>query len=303
MPHRAFSQKLNHLINFSFIEPENPSAPAIDDQEIFDQLEGEKSSLLFMGKYTLPQIETALERFGILPRIRDLGYKNIEVDFKPRNVFEHRLTIRTRDQGASDDLLGEIVVKEGRFNPDVHYFPERPLGEMNLIFIEWMLLQQPGVSFDTQCRKMPGQNWPGLGIGRAAMDLLHWVSTHTGKDGIMNFPEFYHNGLFYSEKFFFYNPKKQAELLAINRDLTAMGWPIGDISFAAYFDCILDLVNHKPYRWTAQEQICPVSNKLSEYFAHPNYAGQVHAHLKNLSFGLDEKRYQSKIPERETIRW
>ena len=300
MPQNSFSHKLNHLIHFQFTPPKIDvveRAPA----DIMEQLEGNKASSLFMGQFTREQIVSTLERFEIIGRIGERGFRELEIEIEPRTAFEHRLTIRCLPK-SQNDLLGEIVVKEGIFRPTSRYVEITP-DHLELIFIEWMLMQHPNREFSDRRNRLPGQNWPGLGVGRQALKLLLYVVKTTEKDGLLNFPEYFHNAFFYSEKFYFYNPRKQAELLAIYRDLSAKGMTVAEISFAAYFDAIIDAAAGMPYRWSAEEQICPVSERLAAVFAHPDYQKQVEQALPELRFDINQELFDRKFAERERIHW
>lgn len=302
MPRRAFSEKLNHLVHFELTRPHPRSGNVVSDSELFDQLDGEKTSSLFMGIYTREQILMALERFEIMPRIRSLGYVDPWVEFAPRSPFEHRLTIRCLCNGE-DHLLGEVIVKEGRFMPKAHFIDGAKVDDLELIFIEWILMQRPCSSFEPDRRRMPGQNWPGLGVGRNVMKLLLWVCRQSERDGLLNFPEHYHNAFLYSEQFFFYDPKKQAEVLALFRDLTTLGLDLSEVSYAVYFDCVLDMNSDEPYNWVAQEQIWPVSDKIKRYFSADQYGAQVTEMLGRLKFGLNRERFEKKMKTADSIVW
>lgn len=305
MTRKPFSEKLNNLVSFDLVSARDEQDAKIISEDLMEQLEGQKTSSLFMGQYTLERIEGALERFNILGKIKRLGYEDLQIKMHPRSPYEHRLTIRDtaaiREQRES--LLGEIIIKEGYFRPKISYidipFPQN----VRLIFIEWILMQRPGAPFTDQRSQLPGQNWPGLGVGREVMDLLLWVSRNTKIDGILNVPEFFHNGYFYSEQFFFYNPEKQAELNAIFNDLTKKGLNISDISFAVYFDCIFDQAKQKPYNWMAEEQICPLSGDIKEYFEHSEYRQKVNEIEKELHFDLDRERFEKWISTKDKIEW
>lgn len=305
MTRKPFSEKLNNLVSFDLISEDNDPNSNLLPDDLMEQLDGKKTSSLFMGQYSLEQIEGALERFNILGKIRRLGYDDLQIKMHPRSPYEHRLTIR--DKAAirkdKDSLLGEVIIKEGCFRQKKTYLGNPFPKDVNLIFIEWILMQKPGAPFTEDRCRLPGQNWPGLGVGHEVMELLRWVARNTKSDGILNIPEFFHNGFFYSEHFFFYNPEKQAELHAIYRDLTEKGLTVSDISFATYFDCIYDRAKQKPYNWVAEEQICPVSEKTKAYFEHHQYVNTVKDIEKRLSFDLDQERFDNWMATKEKIEW
>jgi hypothetical protein len=302
VPHRAISEKLNQLVHFSYAPPEKTGEEPLSEADLFGQLRGEKTSSLFMGQYSKKQVTLALEQFGITGKLHQRGFENLTIEFKPRNSFEHRMTIRSPEH-PGDDLLGELIVKEGHFRPTIQYNQHEPVRDLQLIFIEWMLMQRPGVEFSDRRKRLPGQNWPGLGVGRQVMKLLEWMTRKQNGDGLLNIPEFYHNAYFYSEMFWFYNPRKQAELYAIYRDLTELGLDIADVSFALYFDSVIDEITNKPYIWRAEEQICPITKSLERYFGSSVYAEQVAEATETLRFGLNRRLFQEKCALRDQIRW
>jgi len=281
---------------------DKPEGVDLTESEIGEQLDGEKVSALFLGSFELDLIRRALDRFGIAKRLAEIGYTDLEFHFRPHGPFEHFLTIR---DGSDPDKpqIGEVVLKESRSIPAEQHLPELHLPSLSLLSIEWILMQHIHGQFTAERRRLPGQNHPGLGIGTQVVELLRWVAKIMRKDGLMNIPEYFHNAIFYAKWFFFLDPKVQGAMEAVYEQLTAQGRDICDISFAAYFDCLIDEKTGAPFAWTPHEQILPISETLIDYFKHPTYARLVDERRESLSITLNAHKLATHMQTAEQIDW
>jgi hypothetical protein len=279
-----------------------PEGVDLTESDIGQQLDGDKVSALFLGSFELELIQRALDRFGITQQLRGLGYSPLAIHFRPHGSFEHYLTIR---DGSHPDQpqIGEIVLKESRSVPTVQPVPEFRLPSLSLLSIEWILMQHIRGRFTPERRRLPGQNYPGLGIGNQVVALLSWVAKIMHKDGLMNVPEYFHNAIFYSKWFNFIDPRIQGDMEAIYEQLTAKGRDICDISFAAFFDCLVEEKTGAPLPWRPHEQIMPISQTLEDYFAHPTYERLVEERRASLSIGLDLAKFTEHMATVDQLEW
>ena len=82
---------------------------------------------------------------------------------------------------------------------------------MEMTVIEWMCMQNPLKEFDVEVRpQLPGQKHRGLGAGRKVGPMLVHLANIKGRDGLLNFPEYFHNAIIYEmQGFRFINPAFQ----------------------------------------------------------------------------------------------
>jgi hypothetical protein len=296
-----FRQKpASHL--FHVVAPPDLAGFELTQSDLDDQLRGRKLSSLFLGEFEIPQIEPALERFGIVGRLHELGYGRVEVEFHARGPFEHFLRI-VEAGGDEPVLLAEIVLKLGRYAPPRQPLPAHPLPPLDVISIEWMLMQHVRGEFTDRHRRLPGQEHPGLGLGHKVMDLLLWVATFLEKDAMLNMPAYFHNAVFYDRWFKFSDPLKQGEMNAIVRDLSAEGCDLSAMSYAAYFGCLVEKNSGAHYHWEPREQILPLAEKAKHYFALPDWAHLAEQRAAELSFTMDRGAFDEKMKTAGDIEW
>lgn len=250
------SRKDSRLVHFS-------------EDEIESQLVEKKGGPLFLGRYSLDDITVRLEKSGILGAIRSQGFPDLHVDVDTQDPFHHRITLRDTARDDQEHLLGEIRISEGTFTPRKHFVSKVTLEELRTIIIEWMCLQNPRKDFSPGRPRLPGQKYPGLGVARKVLDLLVDLARSLHKDGILNFPEYYHNAAIYSEIFLFYNPTMQGMLHAMMRDLGVH--PLEKVSQAVHDGMLRDARSGEKFEWSPEEQILPISARTRNYFSSESY--------------------------------
>jgi len=270
--------------------------------DLGDQLQGHKVSALFLGRFENETIMEALARFGILQRLHDIGYPKIEIAFQARGPFEYLFSIHDRS-ATENQPLGEIVLKEGWYTPKRQYLPRQELPPLQLLSIEWILMQHVRGRFSPGRQRLPGQNYPGLGVGHQVTELLIWVTNLMRKEGLINVPGYFHNAIFYSKWFKFIDPQTQGAMEAIRRDLAAQGCDLVHMSFAAYFNCLVDARRKRQFRWEPQEQVLPLSHTLKAYFADPEYERLCAAHGAELLLTVDWPQLQKKMARIDELEW
>ncbi|MDP8256266.1 MAG: hypothetical protein P9M14_10995 [Candidatus Alcyoniella australis] len=274
----------------------------LSDDELADQLDGTKSSALFLGTYSATQVREALERFGITAKLAARGYQDLKISYTDHGPYAYRMTIE-HPQDDEYCLLGEVIVKEGSFTPKVKFLEGHDLQQMDLLVIEWMLMQDQRREFGEHKPRLPGQNHPGLGVGNEVVHLLNALTKLLSKEGLLNFPEYINNALIYSEFFDFFDPRKQAEMSAIWRDMSELGMDLSQVSWAVYLECVRDAESGEAVKWFAEEQIKPHSPRIKAYFNDPEYAEAVQTFLDNMRYELDTTKFEEKYPARHKIVW
>ena len=296
-----FGGKLNRLIHLEYDGPEiRPEDIRLSPEDVAGQLYRHDATSLFLGYYTPERITEALEEVGILDRLRALGYADPLVSLGSLERFDHRLNIHA-GQRSPETLIGQIVLREGVFRPKSRPLPGLPPDPLNLLFIEWILMQDIHGAFTAERKRLPGQTYPGLGVGRKVVELLVRVARTMKKDGILNCPEYYHNARFYSARadFRFLDPGRQAEMDAIRRDLPEMN--IADLSFAVYHRCVYDAATLAPAAWVAEEQIHPVGDPLAAYFASEEYRRAYERAMAARSFALDAAKFAEAMARPQEV--
>lgn len=284
MPRKPWLKKL------AYFEYETPSTEkiALSDQDLADQLVGTKASSLFLGRFTAAQLTEFFEEVNIIEQLKNKKIWPIKVEILCPEQFNYYLKVTLE----SGEIVSEIFIREGHFTPRRQHVPEIGIGPLNLLFIEWLCIQNPLEKFSIERLPLPGQRHPGLGVGRRVADLLERACRRTGKDGLLNFPEFYHNAYLYMERYHFYNPKKEAEVLAIKRDLADLS--LVEVAWAVFSECVYN-INGKLYRWQPEALMWPCCKDLTGYFESDGWRGKVKDWYETFKFVVDNEKLEKTL--------
>ena len=222
-----------------------------------------------LGRYSAQGVELLLERLGILGQVRTLGFEHptIELDFR----LEDSDTVRLFGDTARTELLMEI-----RFRRDHASIPG-----MEVLFLEWVLLQNPRRTFVSGKHSIPGQKHPGLGILRDVMAWLVVLCGELGLDGLLYMPAGYFVATFGSR---FLDPKQQARLEAMRRALASLR--LVAATRAVEEGRVLNAATGAPVKWEPAPMVIPVSPRLRARVEGPAYEEALERELATLSFRL-----------------
>jgi hypothetical protein len=167
---------------------------------------------------------------------------------------------------------------------------------------------------------------PGLGVGPEIEYLIVELANRSQRDGILNIPEHWYNAVLYSRAmrpYHFLNPAFEGFFLSItaalqpeiaSRGLAIVAWAI----FRGLLCCMppLDpgvshgedsLVIRRPVRvrWVPQEQVCPLTGRLGEYFDSPRYRDAVRKYYRpelfSILWDVPESELSSSCPDLSKI--
>jgi hypothetical protein len=261
------------------------------------------SSNLFMGRYDENQLMDMLDKVGMIAILHRKGYRNLLVSIHKQDDYTSRLYVNF-DSPDKDTRLIEAIVREGIFRPKRNFIDSYDFsGGLSMLLIEWLALQDPKARFDPDKPRLPGQQYPGLGGLKNMQELLYGLGKSSGKDSIIDVPEFFHSAAIYSRlyseiysvKYSFFSPIDSGIMQAMLRDLK--GKPLADISFAVSFDCLKDARTGKPAKWRTSEQIYPISKMLKRYVEDEAYKNLAIRAMNEHSFAIDWEKYDRLVKQ------
>jgi len=266
-----FHKRFNH-ISKSFKKLELQTDAALENEFNFSEADlfgsgstGPKRKIL--DYYSAYGIELALERYGILPKIRKIGYSDLKVVIDASDP-SHQL-IRVLGSWESDPvpksyLLGEVILRKLSL-PQPKAIQG---GKIETLSIEWLLLQNPRANFSDKKKILPGQEHPGLGLGAEVQEVFVQMCLRFRSDGVALHPSHYHVGLGASALFRFLDPKLEGRFRAMYEILKKK-----ELARASY--CVdqkrLRLKSGELIEWVPGDQVHAVSGRLKEYFQSPEY--------------------------------
>ncbi|MGE5234665.1 MAG: histone deacetylase [Acidobacteriota bacterium] len=261
------------------LSPTDLAGPAGDgdwglsEEDLLADLGGAPRQTRLLGFYTEQGVELALERAGLLDRLRAIGFTQPQVAFDLGNPSGQ--TIRLYGDTGRHELLAEVRVRRDR----------RTLPGFELLAVEWMLLQNPRATFTQGRPPLPGQKHPGLGIAEDVVALLILACDRLHLDGISFVPSHFHLVAPVFGSMHFVEPAHEAYTRAL-RDAVA-GLPLPEATRAIADGRVVDARTGESRPWQPRPMIFPVAPRLKEHFGE-DYERAVAASLATQTMKLRE---------------
>jgi len=253
---------------------------------------------LFLGRYTEDEIRVKLERNNILPELRRMGFEPVILKVETDGLVEHRILVHTGEVSYNKVIL-ELRLREGVFKvretiSQIHPELQSILRSdtFPMLWIDWLLLQNPRAQFSAERPSLPDQKYPGLGLLNLVVPLIGEFAQETHKQAVLDIPEHFHGALFYSKWMKFFNPEMQGKMQAILRDLA--GYPVALLSWAIRVGGLLNISGNVYEDWKPGEQIYPLSQELEDYFNSAIYSELMQRAFEENHYQLDLLRVKSR---------
>jgi len=294
---KKYRRIYQRLTNFE-LQRTSEADKLISADDILGDLRDKERPHLFMNFYSEQGVKTALEQYGVFKDLNKRGFHDFIIKINARDPYRHTLKAYF-EQEDPDHLLGELIVRKKYFIAKP-IFPTDITGQkFGMIVIEWLTLQDPTAKFTLQRPPLPGQIFPGLRIGRKIVGIFINMSLRLKTDGLLNIPEHYHNAVFYSKLFKYFNPYTEGQFLAMQRDLRMAG--LFKAAWAVELDCVIEKKTGKPWKWFTDEQVLFVSKRLEKYFESKEYRARVEEAEQSHEFEIDFDRLDDVLMKGEAI--
>jgi len=265
---------------------------------ILEDLQQSRGSDFFLGFYSKAGIIRAFEKFGICKVLRKKGFADLQLSINTRDQYRQMLRMYHKKK-EPDHLLGEIVVEKAKLTPKSQHFLPPEFYPLGMLMIDWLVLQNPTAAFSEQRPRLPGQEYPGLGIGLQVLELLYLMSKHQQTQGLLIVPHYYHTALIFSREFRFINPDYQALLNRMEEDLGMYSLP--ERAWAVECGAVYKKFDNTQFVWEPEEQILACDRKLRSYLHSDEYVAQVREAESKYAFYLDTERLKQNLPDDVTI--
>jgi acetoin utilization deacetylase AcuC-like enzyme len=281
------------LLRFRSLRHDIRRAETVDDGLPFSLSEEDLGSLVptpprparFLSHFSRHGVELLLERAGVLPQLRARGFRTLRVEIEARQGLGQTLRILSEDR--ADELLVELRAGLSR----------SAVAGMELIALEWLLLQNPRESFSEKRPQLPGQQHPGLGLLRDFMGWLVVVCETHGLDGIHFVAAHYHVAVQSRRLVRPLHPQDEALLRAAAAALEGLSLP--EAASAIEGGRLIDAATGRPVEWRPVATVLPVSQRLRALVEGPEYEEAVGGALGRYRLVSDPLRLR---PEREVGR-
>ncbi len=219
----------------------------------------------FLGFYSQQGGGLAMERYGFFKLLRDKGFDpRLGGDFSDPQRQQLRIYDHVDDPGH------QLIRLEAGFR-DLRL----PHGEdCRMLFIQWLMMQDPRKSFDARRPPLPDQDHPGLGLFLYFGHLLQLMAVRLHCDGLMNHPAHFHNAVLYGKVMHFVDPEAEGRFQALRRDLA--GLHLAEATRTVDDGRVLDAAG-EPVAWQGLPQVMPITLQVHTWFDSPEYRDAVAA--------------------------
>jgi acetoin utilization deacetylase AcuC-like enzyme len=255
-----------------------PGGPAAEDAWGLDEADlggaGVIPDTRFLGVFSRHGLELALEEYGLLDRLRRMGFEGLKVDIDLEDPLGHTLTIRAGKHRP-------IVVLELKLRVE-----RQLVRNMVLLSVEWLLIQDARSTFELSRPLLPGQKFPGLGLLRDTVAVLIVASERMDLDGLVFTPTHFHLACLAQPLARFADPVHQARFLALRRATRTLRLP--EAARALETGRVRDADSAQPIGWVASPMVIPVTGRLKEYFAAGDYERRTEKAGEDIRFVLED---------------
>ena len=214
-----------------------------------------------LGYYSVQGMELALERSGMLDRVRSLGFPSPTLEFDLDNPSGD--TVRLYGDADRTELLIESRVRIDRAT----------VPGASLLRIEWLLMQNPRARFTAQRPRLPGQKHPGLGLLPDVMALLIVACDRLQLDGLLFVPAHYNTASQGRKYLRLLEPADEAFLRGLEQALH--GLPLSEATHSVEQRRVVDARTGRAVAWRSMPMVYPVTDRLRDRVTGEDYERRV----------------------------
>ncbi len=261
-----------------------------DVRELMDADAGRR----WLDYYGDEGLELAFERYGLTSALERRGWIEPQVSTVAMDD-RHTLFVDARS-GELEARLLELVVRRDRL------VVEGLDAAFEVLTVDWLLLQNPKGEFSEKRLRLPGQDYPGLGIGERVLEMLYITVDRLHLDGLVTTAEHFHNAVLYGREMKYVDPRYEGQLKALeDLLLDREDLSLAEASWAMEWGYVLD-VDDSVVRWRGEAMVRAKEPTLTAYVTSREHAKQSDHHAENLRYRLHRAAFEEHWErEREAL--
>lgn len=228
-----------------------------EDEDIFGDFFAPMKRTRLFDFYSKYGVECAMEKIGILEHLRKLGFLSTHVEFELDHPNGQAVRLYADEKNTL--LLIECILDE-----------KKALKGKRVLWIEWLLSQNPTLEPSSSRPLLPGQTHPGLGCLTKIIGLLFMVCDRLKFDAIGFNPAHYHVCFLAKGQGCFEKPEDEARF-RVAQALTA-GLNIQQASRMLSTGLC---ANGNTFKWVPARMLIPISEAAHAAFQTPDYQKEV----------------------------
>jgi acetoin utilization deacetylase AcuC-like enzyme len=264
-------RSLSRLLPSSELVTERPDGEwRMTDEDVLDSLTGTGRATRLLGFYSREGIELALERYGLMDKLRAAGFSKLRLDV---DLGDHPgQTVRIFGEPCPSEPLLELRVRRDLST----------IAGLELLRVEWLMLQNPEARFGPARAPLPGQRHPGLGLLREVVAMLVMMCERLRLAGIVFSPAHYHLAVQSRKLLRFLDPYCEARFRAMRTVLEKL--PLAEATRAVDEGRVVDRRTGEVVGWTPAPMLLPVGPEARSRLEDPDYERSVAAFMREMSF-------------------
>ncbi len=264
--------RMRQLVHLFAESSEDDTTWGLTEEDLFGALPGLAVESRFLGAFSPVRVEVMLEKTGLLQQIRAKGFPCPTVSLELDHPLGH--TLRIFGDPFKNELLLEMRLARS----------SRAVPGFEVLSVEWLLLQNPRAEFTPDRPRLPGQQYPGLGLLAEVFAWLVVLGEELALDGLFFRPSHYHLAALAHRHASFLDPR-HAALFAALAELLA-GHPLPEASHIVHQGRVVDQSSGTPVGWEAFPMVVPVSHRLREMVEGEAYRHELDAAKRSLRLTL-----------------
>lgn len=224
-------------------------------------LVGEAPDTRVLGHFTPHGMELILDRTGILAELRSRGFPSPTVEVTAEGGLAPTVRI------FGDETRTQVVIE---FRVDRN---QRVIPGLEVLFVEWLLLQNPVGDFTADRPRLPGQDHPGLGMFGQIAGLLVAMTDALRLAGVAFLPANYYLAVLSRHHLRFAHPADQAKFEALIAVLGHLS--LADASGALAGGWVRDENTGEQVQWEPAPMVIPHGDAMRKRVESPEYDAAV----------------------------
>ena len=269
----VFTDLKERLSSFQVDSAANhPFNLSLTEEDLERDLRREGTNRL-LERFNEAEVSEALKDYGVMEQLSQKGFPDPKITIRSIDPFRQSVKLFESKTSPEDEdhMLCELRVF------DAHVKGLCPASgdtmDMDTLVIDWLVFQNPRAEFSPDRPKLPGQKYPGLGIMRPSMQAILDLARQTGKEAVINIPEYYHNAVLYSAGFHFFSPFVEGRFRALKEFLGSL--KLAEASHAVSSGKIWNETKGEVFVWKPHEQVLGITDRVKNYFNSQEYEGPV----------------------------